>query len=191
MDPATERLDDEELLHRARRDGEAFRAFYQRHVDATYRMMRASTRSSEDALDLTAETFAQALSSLRRFRSQGPGSGRSWLAGIARNQLRMYAREHRVQEQARLRVGMSVRWHDDELAEIDSRIDATRLAESAPVAQALDALSGDQREALALRVDDEMPYEQVAESLSVTPEVARSRVSRALASVRAALKGPS
>lgn len=115
---------DEELLRAARADADAFRAFYVRHADRVLRVMTSRARTAEDALDLTAETFAQALASVRRFRSEGPGSGERWLMGIARNQLRMYARTHRVAEEGRRRLGMTLRWHDDELQEVTDRIDA-------------------------------------------------------------------
>jgi RNA polymerase sigma-70 factor (ECF subfamily) len=48
------------------------------------------------------------------------------------------------------------------------------------VASAFSDLSGDQREALRLRVIDELPYPEIAESLGVSEQTARARVSRGL-----------
>ncbi len=49
------------------------------------------------AADLTAETFAQALVSLGRFRGPTDESARGWLYGIARNLVRRYHRRGRVE----------------------------------------------------------------------------------------------
>jgi RNA polymerase sigma-70 factor (ECF subfamily) len=48
------------------------------------------------------------------------------------------------------------------------------------VASAFSDLSGDQREALRLRVIDELPYPQIAETPGVSEQTARARVSRGL-----------
>ena len=48
------------------------------------------------------------------------------------------------------------------------------------MASAFSDLSGDQREALRLRVIDELPYPEIAESLGVSEQTARARVSRGL-----------
>ncbi len=78
---------DAELILAARRDPEAFAELYRRHVEALYRFFRA--RVPHDAAgELTAETFAQAALSLRRFRDVAGGSAAPWLFGIARNLLR-------------------------------------------------------------------------------------------------------
>jgi len=62
------------------------------------------------------------------------------------------------------------------LAELGSEID-----------DAMDRLPPGLGDAVALRVIDELPYAQVAHHLSITPQAARVRVSRALCTLRAAI----
>src|SRR3954454_24961345 len=57
-----------ELLARALEgDGEAFGAFYRRHVRRITAFHLARTHEAQDAADLTAETFAAALAALHRY----------------------------------------------------------------------------------------------------------------------------
>ncbi len=76
---------DLELLLAAREDPDAFGEFYRRHAVAVERWLRSQTPDMSTAADLTAETFAQALVSLRRFRGGSDEAARAWLYGIARN----------------------------------------------------------------------------------------------------------
>ena len=55
-----------------------------------------------------------------------------------------------------------------------------RLSPRAALAAALERLPDHEREALELRVIDDMSYDQVAERLGIRPAAARLRVSRAL-----------
>jgi len=55
-----------------------------------------------------------------------------------------------------------------------------RLSPRAALAEALETLPEHEREAVELRVVDELPYPDVAARLGVRPAAARLRVSRAL-----------
>ncbi|MBA2636697.1 MAG: RNA polymerase sigma factor [Solirubrobacterales bacterium] len=61
----------------------------------------------------------------------------------------------------------------------------------ASVAAELEALPASQREAVRLRVVEELPYPEIADRLAVTEPTARARVSRGLRVLRAALEPPS
>jgi DNA-directed RNA polymerase specialized sigma24 family protein len=56
------------------------------------------------------------------------------------------------------------------------------------LAEELSRLGGGQREALRLRVVEDLPYPEVASSLGVTEATARARVSRGLRALAAALE---
>jgi RNA polymerase sigma-70 factor (ECF subfamily) len=62
---------DEELLALTARQPRAFDEFYVRHESLVLGYFRRRTDSPDVALDLTAETFVQALASVPRFRT-GP-----------------------------------------------------------------------------------------------------------------------
>src|SRR4051812_36621907 len=146
------------------------------------------TSSETAALDLTAETFAQAWRSVKRFRDEADGSGAPWLFGIARNLLRQYHKHNRIETAARARLGLPVTSGGaDEYDAVDDRIAAFSLKPA--LQHAVRALPADQRRALELRVVDQMPYEDVAGLLGCSINAARLRVSRALRALTLELKG--
>ena len=78
---------DASLLAAARHDPDAFREFYERYAEAVHGYFVRRTGSRATALDLTAETFAQAWLVRARFRDEAKGSAAPWVYGIARNVL--------------------------------------------------------------------------------------------------------
>jgi RNA polymerase sigma-70 factor (ECF subfamily) len=181
-DPRT----DEQLLRAARVEREAFVAFYRRHAERTKRWLeRHASRDPETVQDLLAETFAEALVSLPRFRARGEGSGAAWLHGIARNQQRHLHRRRRVAERARRSLGVPVREAPDEWSDHEERLLSEQLR---PLLQAaLTGLPADQRDAVVLRVVREQEYAEVARSLGCSEQAARARVSRGLRTLKAGL----
>ena len=141
------------------------------------------TADPQIALDLWAETFAQALESVDRYRGHaGPAAETAWLFGIARNLLAGYYRRGEIEQRAlgRLRlerppVTLEV------LAQIDEAAALGDLRRE--LGAALAELSPAVREAVALRVICELDYGVVAERLDITEGTARVRVSRGLASL--------
>lgn len=170
-------MNDAELLRAARRDPDAFCAFYERHAVRLRRWLRAGVDAPEVATDLAAETFAQALVSLHRFRGETDDAAAAWLYAIARNLLFQYRRRRRVETAARTRLAMPVRvWSELEEPDLDVR-------------DALASLPARDRRVLELRVVDELPYDEIAERLQIAPAAARMRVHRALRLLGARLKG--
>ena len=170
-------LSDEELLRLTPRRPAAFDVFYVRHEALILGYFRRRTESPDVALDLTAETFVQALASVRRFKP-GPEPAVAWLLGIARNTLLKSLRRGRVADRARTRLGVAAIAVDDEdLARID------RLG-SLSAEQLLAALPPEQAAAIKARVFDDASYGDVAARLRCSPLVARKRVSRGLATLR-------
>ena len=165
---------DAELIRDARQDPAAFGELFRRHARTVHTWF--AQRIAWAASDLTAETFAQAWLSRSRFRDQRAGSALPWLLGIARNVLRESARRDRIETSARERLGLPLDLAtEDGYADVDERLSPRRA-----LAQALGALPEHEREALELRIVDELPYEAVAARLSIRPAAARLRVSRAL-----------
>jgi RNA polymerase sigma-70 factor, ECF subfamily len=165
------RTTDAELLRAA--NAQAFGELYGRHAVAVHEWF--ARRVAWAAADLTAETFARAWLSRRRFRDDRDGSALPWLLGIGRNVLRESARQDRVETAARARLGLPVDLADDELADVDDR-----LSPRPSLRAALGELPPHERRALELRVVDELSYDDVARSLRIRPAAARLRVSRAL-----------
>ncbi len=162
------------LLRDASTDPAAFSELYRRHVDAVYEWV--ARRIEWAASDLTAETFARAWLLRDRFVDQREGSVLPWLLGIAANLLADAARRDRIETRARERLGLPLDLaSDDGYAEIEQRL-SSRLALERHVM----ALAPHERDALELRVVEELSYEQVGRRLAIRPAAARLRVSRAL-----------
>jgi RNA polymerase sigma-70 factor (ECF subfamily) len=174
---------DEELVAAARAgDGEAFAAFYRRHVTDITAYLRRRVATPELAFDLTAETFAAAAAGLDGFRSER-GSARGWLFGIAANELRQAWRRGQVEARARRRLAMEPIVLDDEaLARVDE------LADAADLERALAALPAAEREAIEAHVIDERGYAELADELRCSEAVVRQRVSRGLRRLRSVLE---
>ena len=179
---------DAELLKAAWQDPEAFREFYDRYAVWIRSWFLRHTGSEPGALDLTAETFAQAWHASRRFRDEADGSGAPWLFGIARNLLRQYHKHNRIESAARERMGLQAPSAEcegyervDELSEVSSLTPLLR--------NALRALPAEQRRALELRIVHQLPYEAVAGRLGCSQNAARLRVSRALRALTTQMSG--
>jgi RNA polymerase sigma factor (sigma-70 family) len=178
MGAGYEARSDAELLRRSARDPEAFGVFYDRHAATVLAYFQRRTACAETAADLTAETFAAAFCSRRRYRDTGVPAI-AWVLGIARHVLADSIRNEGVEDRARRRLGLErVELDDEALRRIEE------LADLAPVRERLDAalaeLPPDSAEAVRLRVDAELPYAEVARRLGCTEGAARVRVARAL-----------
>jgi RNA polymerase sigma factor (sigma-70 family) len=167
---------DAQLLAAARRgrDAAAFGELYRRHAAQVYGYL--ARRLPPAASDLTAETFAEAWLSRRRFRDDHDGSALPWLLGIARNCLRESIRHDRVEMRARERLGLPVTLAEDEGYEAV----VARLSPNVGLRHALEQLPEHERRAIELRVLDELSFREVARTLAIRPAAARLRVSRAL-----------
>jgi RNA polymerase sigma factor (sigma-70 family) len=176
--------DDAQLLNGALRDRDAFGVFYEQHALAVYRWFAYRVqREGTVAAELTGETFAEALRSLPRFEGTAPGSGTSWLFGIARNLARDHHRSRRVRDDARRDLRMPrTSAIDGSFQDAEDRIDSGRLHEK--LEEAVAQLSPAQREAVTLRVVDELDYPSIAHATSTTEQAVRLRVSRGLRALR-------
>lgn len=174
-------LTDAQLLADARRDPHAFRELYERYAGRIHGFHLGRTRDSEAALDLTAETFAQAWLSRSRFEDRANGSAAPWLFAIARHVLVASVRRNRLERSARERLGLLSETRVDQ--EPDGRwLDG--------LDEALQALSDGELEALRLRVIDELPYDELGRRTGMTAGAARVRVHRGLAALRQRLLNP-
>ncbi|HEU0249428.1 MAG TPA: sigma-70 family RNA polymerase sigma factor, partial [Solirubrobacteraceae bacterium] len=140
----------------------------------------------ELARDLLAETFASAIAGGPSFRGQTDEELSGWLWSIARNTLgdqrrREQGDDARIRRLGRGRIALS----DREIERVEELAGIAELREA--VAQRLSELPFDQREAVRLRVLDDLPYEEIARSMRTTADTARARVSRGLRSLNIAL----
>ena len=169
---------DHDLLARAIEDPEAFGRFYARHERAVLVYFMRRVRDAETAADLCAETFAQALLSLPRYRGDR-GVPAAWLFGIAAHLLAQHHRRGAVDERARRKLGlMEPRPTAEQLeaiAALEADLQVDVLLEDLPAAQA---------EAVRARVLEGRDYDEIAAQYGTSAQTVRQRVSRGLAALR-------
>jgi RNA polymerase sigma factor (sigma-70 family) len=166
---------DEDLL--ASGETEAFGIFYDRHARTLLGYFMRRTGDPELAADLTAETFASAIVSQRRYSASG-GPAIAWLYTIAARRLADYHRKGAVERRVRRALALE---RPRLSAEDEQQI---RLLGESAVATLLAELPPDQRRAVAAHVVEDRGYADLASSLNTSEAVVRKRVSRGLATLR-------
>jgi RNA polymerase sigma-70 factor (ECF subfamily) len=153
-----------------------FRADIEGFIPHLRRYARALTRDRDLADDLVQDTLVKALAAEWSWRG---GDLRVWLftilTNVNRNRLRGLARRA-------THHGLDVLDHE--------RSTPPTTGEGQDIAQALDALSVDQREALLLVALEGMSYAACAQTLGIPVGTVMSRLARAREAMRAALERP-
>jgi RNA polymerase sigma factor (sigma-70 family) len=176
---------DEALLVAGRRDAAAFGRFYERRVDAVLAFFLRRTGDRELAADLTAETFAAALSALPRYNPRR-SSALAWLFTIAQHKMADSIRRGKVEDRARRRLRLEpLVFSDEDLERVEQRAAA---ADGGAALLELEQLSAEQRGAIEGRVLEETEYDELARRLRCSESVVRKRVSRGLAELRTRMK---
>jgi DNA-directed RNA polymerase specialized sigma24 family protein len=167
---------DAELLGAAGSDPACFRELYERYAEQIHGFLARRTRDEDAAYDLTAETFARAWQARERFRDEAGGSAGPWLFGIARNVLAMSVRNRRLERDAAERLGVLSAGVPSPAIPVGAWLEGSE--------ELLETLPQSQREAVSLRVIDDLAYAQVAATLGTSEQSARVRVHRGLAALR-------
>jgi RNA polymerase sigma factor (sigma-70 family) len=175
-------------MARQRLDADRLAAAYERDARRLLIFFTRRTYDAQLAVDLVAETYARAFEQRRRF-SADPADRDAlagWVFGIGRNVLHEALRRGRAERRALARLGV-----EPPALEAEEQIRIEELAAlgelRSAVQGALADLGPEQREAVRLRVVDELGYPAVAERLGVSEQTARARVSRGLRALAAAV----
>ena len=113
-------------------EGDGFVRFYRKHAQALLVFFARRVLEPELAHDLTAETFAQAFVSRRRFRGTTDAEAAGWLYAIARHELSRYLRRGYAERNAIERLGLSI-----EPLTVDERERIEELADLAGARKAI------------------------------------------------------
>jgi len=159
---------------------------YDRHAEAILAFLVRRTWDPEVAVDILAETFAVALEGRHRLRGRDRDAAGAWLYGIARHHLADHFRRSGAQRRALARLGIERRpLTDIEYERIEDLAGSRELRDH--IAEKLEALPVDQREAVRLRVVEEQGYQTLSKALDISQDTARARVSRGLQALRVAI----
>lgn len=162
------------LVEAARRDPEAFGQLYEQNFDRVYAFLAHRLTTREEAQDLTAEVFHQALASLEGYEFRGRPLI-AWLLGIAANLLAQHW-QHSGRRQ-------EISADDLELAAADTGIDRRRL-----LAQIVDQLPEHQRRVIVGRFTEEKSIREIAQQLGRSEGAIKQLQLRALQNLRARIK---
>lgn len=155
---------------------------YAAHADALLVYLTRRVGEPETAMDLWAETFAQATLRRRRFRGSTADEAAAWLYGIARRQLAGFHRRGYAERRAldRLRLERAPA-PPSVLEELQRRAGLDQLR--VELAAALEQLTPAVREAVRLRVVEKLAYPELSLRLGATEQAVRARVSRGLSTL--------
>lgn len=157
-------------------------ALYAGHADLLLVFLTRRTADPQIALDLWAETFAQAFEARATYRGTSQAEAGGWLYGIARHQLAQFYRRGSIESRALQRLDLERPPANPDV--IDQLARRAGLGElRGQLVLALADLSPATRDAVRLRVIDELDYRDVARRLGISEGTARVRVSRGLASL--------
>lgn len=170
-------LDDHECVTRAQRgDKSAFSELVARYQDRIYRFLLRLTRSEDDALELTQETFLRAFQGLARWQPDALFS--TWLFRVARNLAFDLLRRHKRVEFMPLEEDVDIIDPGPEPDAALATAQRYRLLEGA-----LAQLPVEHREILLLREIEDMSYDEIAAVLGLNPGTVKSRIARARAAL--------
>lgn len=172
----------ESLARRAvARDAGAWEELFDLHYRSVFAFVRYRVRSAEEAEDLASQAFEVAYANAGRFNYRGvPIEG--WLIGIARNLCRDHIKKLG-------RRGIDSEFDDSiELSEPDSA-DAIGLRRD--LLEAMQTLTGDQKEVLQLRFLLDKSVAETAAMMERSEDAVKNLQRRALAAMQRALGGES
>lgn len=157
-------------------DIDAFDELVRRTRRPAYRLARRITRNHEDADDVVQDSYVKAYRALARFEP-GRAFGPWFLTIVARSALSQIRQRTR-----RATVPLDEPGADGTtLAEKipDSAMDVAGVQRLLDVEEAMERLTDEQRAILALRVDGDLPYAEIASALDVPVGTVMSRLARA------------
>jgi RNA polymerase sigma-70 factor (ECF subfamily) len=184
-----------EFIERLKRgDASAFEALVAERSGEIYGLLFRLTENSEEARDLTQETFLRAFQSIGGFR--GEADLRTWIYRIAinqaRNRWRWWRRRSRdTTVSLDATQGDSGRTLGATLAELSDNPEQQTLAHEREVAlrSALQRVGRAYREAVILRDIEGFTYEEIATTLGINVGTVKSRLARGRQELRQKLEG--
>ncbi len=169
---------DADVIRRSLGEPEVFGLIYDRHAATLLRFLgrRAGAKVAEG---LVGELFRIAFERRKTFDA-ARASALPWLYGIGANLLLKHRRAEArwLRASARMAVGSEATDARASVAALDARVLFPRVAD------AIEALPDDEREALLLFAWEELSYQSVAEALELPIGTVRSRLNRARARLR-------
>lgn len=157
---------------------EEFERLYSEHAEGLFSFLAYRTGDRGLAEDLLADTFERALRHRRRFDVRR-GNRKTWLYAIALNVLRDHLRRRSVEAGANAKAAQLAHPEEERGKEVVENRDL--------VGRALQVLSPEERDAIALRFGADLSLPEMARLLSEPLTTMEGRLYRALRKLRAPL----
>jgi RNA polymerase sigma factor (sigma-70 family) len=178
---ASAHMDDAALVKLAQGSPQAFDPLYQRYRHPVLAFCYRQLGDRDEAEDVASAAFVSALRGLPQFQDRG-NSFRAWLFRIVRNEIGMYRRK-------------AIRHPEESLEIAEERVDPARSPEELALladgqlrlSALLSVLTPSERIAIELNLSD-LKTSEIAEVLEISELAVRTRISRALAKLRAAFQ---
>ena len=172
---------DETLVHEILSgDVNSYALLMNRYQKPIYNLMLRMTRSEQDAVDLTQETFMRAYEKLEKFNPSAPFF--PWLYTMGLNLARDFLRRAKRSPIAFYESELSFKI---EIGQDDKPADQIEVQD---VLEKLQTLPVDYREALLLRFHEGLSVSEVANSLGLSLSAAKMRIHRGLLKLRQLLE---
>ena len=192
---ARPQIEDQFIERLKRGDAAAFETLVNERSGEIYGLLYRLTESSEEARDLTQETFLRAFQSIGHFR--GESDLRTWIYRIAinqaRNRWRWWRRRRRDATvsidapQSNGRPSLVGTLKSDSAS--DPEKDTLAHERERALRKAVSSLKGVYREAVVLRDIEGFAYEEIAIALDISVGTVKSRLARGRQELRRKLEG--
>src|SRR5262249_4818480 len=139
------------------------------HMDAAYNIARWLTRNERDAEDMVQESYLRAFKFFDAFTGV---NGRAWLLTIVRNTCYTWLQQNRVRD---LMTEFDEQIHSEDNEAWNPAAQVAKQIDNRMLAQAIEALPAEYREAVVLRDLEGMSYKEIAEVAAVPAGTGMSR----------------
>lgn len=187
---------DKQLIAQVQRDDdmEAWEELMRRHSDKAFQIAYGIIGHRNDAEEVTQDAFVRIYRALARFRGDSEFS--TWMYRIVVNQARNKYRWNK-RRGAHLTVSIDQELEADDFSKLTRDVRDLRRSPAknvmfnewmSEIASEMEKLPAVNREALMLRNDKNLSYEQIAELLGCKVGTIKSRIARAREELRARLR---
>ncbi len=172
---------DIQLLRKAKNgDRDAFGELFRKYEKRVFRVARRMCGSDDEAWDITQDAFIRAMQAMGRYDTQYRFF--TWIYRITTNLAINYSKKKMRRREVHFDEAYSAEGQQTIEDNVADRASGEQLARS--VSKAVEKLTPALRAVFVLRVDQQLSYSEIAESLDIALGTVMSRLNRARIKIR-------